>query len=134
MLAAVRDRHLLHGTLELCRFDEPDPQRVIVTLQSDRRMFRARLESPVQQQEITQAIQTAVGRPVKVEWRFPEVAAQPASTPPPNVEPGATTKRVLGAFGGRIVQKNPNDRAEPTAPPSREESPPADEHPPDLQE
>lgn len=139
-LAGLKDRALLHGTVEQCRFEGPDAQgRVAVTLQSDRKMHRDRLQSPVVQQELTKAIQDAAGRPVTVAWKLPaEPASGPAPAAPPPPAPGGTTKRVLGAFGGRVVQVNPNDRAAPGRPPAeatpRPEEPGSDEPPPDLQE
>jgi DNA polymerase III subunit gamma/tau len=144
-LALVKDRQLLYGTLDLCRFEGPNAQgTVVVTLQTDRKMFRDRLASPVVQQEAATAIQQAAGaqaagNPVKVEWRLPEVTATGGvAAPPPKVDPGPTTKRVMGAFRGRVVQVNPEDRvrdsgaeAAPPVPPADDDGAPVDEMPPD---
>jgi DNA polymerase-3 subunit gamma/tau len=143
-LALLRDRQLLHGTVELCRFDGPDAQGVVtIALQSERRMHRDRLASPAVQADVLKAVQEAAGAPVRIEWRLPDLEASgpaPAASPrPPAAPAGPTTQRVLGAFGGRVVQVNPEDRAPRREPPGGEgpaagSGPAADEPPPDLQE
>jgi len=137
VLFALKDRQLLQTTMDLCRFDGPnDKNVVVVTLQTERKMFHARLASPVIQQELARTIQDVVGAPVQVEWRLPEIAGSAdggASAPPPKIEPGPTTKRVLGAFRGRVVQVNPEDRVKDEAKPERadDDGAPVDEQPPD---
>jgi DNA polymerase III subunit gamma/tau len=138
-LALLKDRQLLYGTIELCRFDGPNTQgTVVVTLHTDRKMYRDRLASTVVQQEVAKVIQEAAGSAVKIEWRLPELAgpAGAVAAPPPKIDPGPTTKRVLGAFRGRVVQVNPEDRVVdggPAAvpPPADEDGAPVDEMPPD---
>jgi hypothetical protein len=111
---------------------------VVVTLHTDRKMYRDRLASTVVQQDVNKVIQQAAGREVKVEWRLPEIAgptgAQPK--PPASVEPGPLAKRVMGAFRGRVVQVNPEDRAPAPSEEVRREDDgaPVDEAPPDMQE
>lgn len=136
VLAAVQDRQLLLGTLELCRFDGPNDKGVVVlTLQSDRKMYRDRLASPVVQQEVTKAVQDVVGPHASIEWRFPDVTvgADGTTAPPPKIEPGPVTKRVMGSFRGRVVQVNPEDRvkAEPKPERAEDDGAPVDEQPPD---
>ncbi|MBL8735347.1 MAG: DNA polymerase III subunit gamma/tau [Planctomycetes bacterium] len=136
VLAAVQDRQLLLGTLELCRFDGPNDKGVVVlTLQSDRKMYRDRLASPVVQQEVTKAVQDVVGPHASIEWRFPDVTvgADGTTAPPPKIEPGPVTKRVMGSFRGRVVQVNPEDRVKAESKPERAEDDgaPVDEQPPD---
>jgi DNA polymerase III gamma/tau subunit len=137
ILAAVQDRALLHATLEQCRFDGPANGRVVVTLQTDRKMYRDRLASPVVQQEVTTSIQQVVGSAVQVEWRLGEPGpAGPSQAPPQKLEPGPTAQRVLGAFRGRVVQVDPPDRltpapAAPPPPPADDEGAPVGEAPPD---
>lgn len=136
VLFTLKDRQLLHGTMELCRFDGPnDKNVVVVTLQTDRKMYRDRLASTVLQQELARAISDAAGKPVQVEWRLPDitVSADGTTAPPPKVDPGPTTKRVLGAFRGRVVQVNPEDRVKDEAKPERrdDDGAPVDEQPPD---
>jgi DNA polymerase-3 subunit gamma/tau len=137
VLFALKDRQLLHGTMELCRFDGPnDKNVVVVSLHTDRKMYRDRLASTVIQQELARTIQDVVGSPVQVEWRLPEITGSSdggASAPPPKIEPGPTTKRVMGAFRGRVVQVNPEDRVKDEAKPERadDDGAPVDEQPPD---
>jgi hypothetical protein len=99
-------------------------------------MYRDRLASTVIQQELARTIQDVVGSPVQVEWRLPEITGSSdggASAPPPKIEPGPTTKRVMGAFRGRVVQVNPEDRVKDEAKPERadDDGAPVDEQPPD---
>ena len=136
VLAVVQDRPLLHTTVELCRFDGPnDKGVVVVTLQSDRKMYRDRLASTVVQQEVIKAVQDVVGPHATIEWRFPDVTvgADGTATPPPKIEPGPVTKRVMGSFRGRVVQVNPEDRLKDEPKPERadDDGAPLDEQPPD---
>lgn len=138
-VAALKDRPLVARTIEMCRFEGPNPAGVVVvTLVTDQKMFRDRLAATEVQGEVAKEIRQAAGSDVKVEWRLPEIAGDPAAAavPPPKVDPGPTTKRVLGAFRGRVVQVNPEDRVRPESPPAAaDEAPaPADEPPPTLQE
>lgn len=141
VLGALKDKPLLAGTLEQCGFQGPDADgRVVVTLQSERRMYHDRLASTAVQQDLARAIQDAAGRPLKVEWKLPAPQANGGvAAPPPKVDPGDTTKRVLGAFKGRVVQVNPEDRApkpkEPEAPTDGgSDAPPWDDGGGNLQE
>jgi hypothetical protein len=131
-LARLSDRKLLQTTLELCRFTGPDQNgRVVVTLESERKMFIDRLKSPVIEQELKQVIQEAAARDVSVEIRTKgggggEAAAGGGGAgggrkpPQKDAQPGPKAKRVLKKFGGRVVQVNPQDRVQqpPAAPPS----------------
>jgi hypothetical protein len=140
VLAALADRPLLQGTLEQCNFTGPDADgRLVVTLQSERRMYADRLAAAGVQQDLAQAIGAAAGRALRIEWRLPAAGAGGApAAPPAKVEPGVATKRVLGAFGGRVVQVNPEDRAptpkEPEAPGDAGGEPPWDDGGGNLQE
>ena len=118
-LARLQDRRLLQATVELCRFDGPDDKgRVVVTLNSERKMHRDRLNSPVVQGEVKEAVAAAAGREVKVEVHIGgDAGAQPAAGAPAankpkasTAEPGPKARRVLDAFGGRVVQVDPQDR------------------------
>lgn len=136
VLAVAQDRNLLHATLDLCRFDGPNDKGVVViTLQSDRKMYRDRLLSPVTQQEVTKVVRDLVGPHAAVEWRLPDVTvgADGTTAPPPKIEPGPVTKRVMGSFRGRVVQVNPEDRVKNEPKPERAEDDgaPVDEQPPD---
>ncbi|MFN9758098.1 MAG: DNA polymerase III subunit gamma/tau [Planctomycetota bacterium] len=138
--AALADRPLLQGTLEQCNFTGPDADgRLVVTLQSERRMYADRLAAAGVQQDLAQAIGAAAGRALRIEWRLPAAGAGGApAAPPAKVEPGVATKRVLGAFGGRVVQVNPEDRApkpkEPEVPGDAGGEPPWDDGGGNLQE
>ena len=112
VLAFLKDKPLLAGTLEQCAFQGPDADgRLVVTLQTERRMYHDRLASSAVQQDLARAIQDAAGRPLKVDWKLPAPSQQGVAAPPPKVDPGDATKRVMGAFKGRVVQVNPEDRA-----------------------
>lgn len=140
-LAALKDRPLLAGTLEQCALTGPDADgKLVVALQTDRRMYIDRLAAAGVQQDLARALQDAAGRPLKVEWRLPAApAGGAAAAPPPKVDPGESTKRVLGAFKGRVVQVNPEDRSQRPQPPSSQpptggDEPPWDDGPGNLQE
>ncbi|MBL9078297.1 MAG: hypothetical protein JNL08_12380, partial [Planctomycetes bacterium] len=112
-LALLQDRALLQASVEQCRFDGPDANgRVVVTLQSERKLHHDRLASPVIQQELTQVVRTAAAADVQVEFRFGGAGAAPAAggKPQPQAAPGPAAVRVVEAFRGRIVQVNPDDR------------------------
>jgi len=121
-LAMLSDRKLLQATLELCRFDGPDQNgRVLVTLETERKMYIDRLKSPVVDQELKQVIQDAAARDITVELLVagdaaaaaPGPAAGGARRPPAkDAKPGAKAKKVLKKFGGRVVQVNPQDRVQ----------------------
>jgi hypothetical protein len=128
---------MLKDTLEQCRLEGPNAQGVVVlTLNSDRKMHRDRLTSPVIQEELRKAIQQAAGAPVKLDFRLGDAAAppqQPQPAAPPPKEPGPVTKRVIEKFHGRVVEVNPPDRVQQQAPPA-DDGAPIDEQPPNLQE
>jgi len=119
-LQRLNDRKLLQTTVELCRVDGPDDNgKVIVTLESERKMHRDRLKSPEIHSEVVKAFAAAAGREVKVEIRIPDDvgaggggagAAGNAAPPPKTKPPGEKAKRVIEAFGGRVVQVDPKDR------------------------
>lgn len=137
VLAALKDRQMLQASVSECQFTGPDAQgKVVMTLQSERRMHRDRLLSPVLQQELTQVIAAAAGTPVKVEFRLGEDAAgaAPVATPPPkHAEPGPAAKLVMDRFRGRIVQVNPEDRIKKEPSPAGDgDGAPDNEQPPDL--
>ena len=140
VLAAFHDRQMLQATLEQCRFEGPNANGVVaVSLHTDRKMHRDRLASPVLQQEISNAIAAVVGSKVTVDFRLGAdptgaVPGAPAAPPPPKVEPGPATKRVVDKFRGRIVQVNPEDRAKKPVQSADGDGAPVDEQPPDLQE
>ena len=134
VLAFLKDKPLLAGTLEQCAFQGPDADgRLVVTLQTERRMYHDRLASSAVQQDLARAIQDAAGRPLKVDWKLPAPSQQGVAAPPPKVDPGDATKRVMGAFKGRVVQVNPEDRApkpkdpEPTGEGGGGDAPPWDD-------
>jgi len=111
---------------------------VVVTLVTDKKMFRDRLAATAVQADVAKAIQQAAGTSVRIEWRLPEIggaAAAPVAKGIPT-EPGPRTKGVLGAFGGRVVQVNPEDRVPVEKPPPAldDDAPMPDEPPPNLQE
>lgn len=129
-LAALSDRKLLQATLELCRFDGPDQNgQVVVTLETERKMYIDRLKSPVIEQELRQVIQEVAARDVTVELRVAggggsgAPAASGARTPPKkDAQPGPKAKQLLKKFGGRVVQVNPQDRVK-QAPPAAPQEP-----------
>ena len=118
----LSDRKLLQATLELCRFDGPDQSgRVLVTLETERKMYIDRLKSPVVDQELNQVIQDAAARDITVEFLVAGDAAAAAPgpaaggarrRPAKDAKPGAKAKKVLKKFGGRVVQVNPQDRVQ----------------------
>ncbi len=144
VLAALKEKPTFQGVIERCKFDGPDAQgRLVVTLQSEQKMFRDRLQSPPVQAELLQTILRVAGQPLRVEWRLPELANDASGQPKPaaKVDPGPATKSVMNVFKGRVVQVNPEDRhklepAPADEPPPREDEapPPIDEPPPNLQE
>lgn len=142
VLARMKDRALLSATLELCKVEAPNAAGVVViTPQTDRRMYLDRLASTEVQREITKFVQEAVGSPVGVDFRIANATAAPGGAvapPPPKAEPGEAAKRVMKAFKGRVVEVNPDDRIRKEAlPPADEDGAPVDESsplPPDPQE
>ena len=143
VLALLKDNPLMQTTLGQCAFDGPNAQGVVVlTLHSDRKMFRDRLQSPVVQQQVAHWVQQVAGSPVTVTFRLDEGAgsaangAGAASPPAAKIEPGPASKRVLAKFKGRLVEVNPEDRGKRAAPPGADadtEAPTGDQ-PPDMQE
>lgn len=129
-MVRLGDRKLLQATLELCRIDGPDAKgRVVVTLETERKMHRDRLKSPVIEQEMKQAIIAAAGQEVQVEIRIGGESAGAGSAgggvagatkkaaQPAQVAPGEKAERVIKKFGGRVVQVNPQDRIQKPAEP-----------------
>ncbi|MEZ6038520.1 MAG: DNA polymerase III subunit gamma/tau [Planctomycetota bacterium] len=122
VLAHLNDRKLLQATAELCRVDGPDDKgRVIVTLETERKMHRDRLNSQTVRTELIQAFITAAGREITVDIRVPEEPAAGAPGQPKaplfKAEPGPRTQDVLKKFGGRVVQVDPPDRIKKEPPP-----------------
>ena len=132
-LAGLVDRKLLQATLELCRFAGPDENgRVLVTLETERKMYIDRLKSPVIEQELKQVIREVAGREVSVELCVagdvqaapagPSAAGPASAAKDPagaggakgpasrGATPGPKAKQLLKKFGGRVVQVNPKDR------------------------
>ncbi len=118
-LAMLHDRKLLQTTLDLCAFTGPDQNgRVVVTLESPRKMYIDRLKSPVIEQELKQVIQDAAAREVTVELRVggegsPSASEAGGGAGAPvrkDAKPGPKAKSVLKKFGGRVVEVNPQDR------------------------
>lgn len=132
-LAGLVDRKLLQATLKLCRIVGPDEAgRVLVTLETERKMYIDRLKSPVIEQELKQVIKDVAGREVTVELCVAgdaevasagspsDAAASPAvdaaaagagKVPASRgAKPGPKAKQLLKKFGGRVVQVNPQDR------------------------
>lgn len=137
LLLALKERVLLHATVELCKVDGPDAQSVVrLTPQTDRRMHLDRLASPEVQAEIAKFAGEAAGAPVRVEVVFAPGAVGGVATPPPKVEPGPMAKRVVDRFRGRVVEVDPEDRRKPAEPEARpaDDGAPVDEQPPDPQE
>jgi DNA polymerase-3 subunit gamma/tau len=122
VLAAAREQPLLAATLEQCRFEGPDGSgRVIVHVETDKKIYRDRLQAPAVQQQVVGFVQAGAGRAVQVEFRF---APQTASTAPPpasTAPPGPMAQRVMQRFGGRVVAVDPEDGARR---PARGEPPP----------
>jgi len=147
VLALLKDNPMMQTTLSSCTFDGPDAQgAVVLTMHTDRKMFRDRLQSPVIQQQVTQWIQQIAGSAVSVVFRIDGAAATgsgtgaPVAPPAVKVEPGPAGKRVLEKFKGRVVAVNPEDRVRREAPPAADadtdagaDVPPGDQ-PPDMQE
>ena len=144
-LAMLRDRKLLQGTLELCAFQGPDQNgRVVVTLESPRKMYIDRLKSPVIEQELKQVIQQAAARDVTVELRTgasdgassgassgasaggSSGTSRSAKAARKDAEPGPKAKQVMKKFGGRVVEVNPKDRVQRAPAPSPEHEPDGD--------
>jgi len=129
-LVVLEKRKLLQATMELCRVEGPDDAgRVVVTLETERKMHRDRLKSTVIQQELKDAIRDAAGRSVTVDLRVAgerggsDSLTGGASKPPqPEAQPGTKAKGVMKKFGGRVVQVNPQDRIQ-----KPKEQPPADD-------
>jgi DNA polymerase III subunit gamma/tau len=117
-LVLLESRKMLQATLELCRVEGPSEQgRVVVTLETERKMHQDRLKSAVIEQEMKQAIRDAAGREVTVEIRIGDGAGGSTSVSggdtkpaPPAAKPGEKAQAVIKKFGGRVVQVNPPDR------------------------
>jgi DNA polymerase-3 subunit gamma/tau len=137
-LALLQDRALLHASVEQCRFDGPDGKgRVVLTLQSDRKMHQDRLQSPVIQTELTNIVRIAAVADVTVEFRIGEAPGGSAAGAPPSsakAEPGPAATRVVKKFRGRVVQVNPEDRRRDAPRPTDDGDVAEDVQPPDLQE
>ncbi|MCB9876110.1 MAG: DNA polymerase III subunit gamma/tau [Planctomycetes bacterium] len=123
VLAHLNDRKLLQATAELCRVEGPDDKgRVVVTLETERKMHRDRLNSQTVRTELIQAFITAAGREITVDIRVPDepAAGTPGQPKPPlfKAEPGPRTQGVMKRFGGRVVQVDPPDRIKKDAPPA----------------
>ena len=111
---------MLQATLELCRVEGPSEQgRVVVTLETERKMHQDRLKSAVIEQEMKQAIRDAAGREVTVEIRIGDGAGGSTSVSggdtkpaPPAAKPGEKAQAVIKKFGGRVVQVTPPDRSQ----------------------
>ena len=126
-LVALESRKLLQATMELCRVEGPDEKgAVVLTLETEKKMHRDRVKSPVIQQQLTEAVRAAAGRSVTVDIRvgvgdggstsFTGGAPKPAK---PEAAPGDKAKGVMKQFGGRVVQVNPQDRiVKPDEPPA----------------
>jgi DNA polymerase-3 subunit gamma/tau len=111
VLALVADKPPLLMTLEQCRFEGPDAKgRVVVVLETDKKLYRDRLAAPGLQQQVQGLVRQALGQSAPVEFRIvdPQVASAPAAKAA-TAEPGPTTKRVLEKFGGRVVAVDPDD-------------------------
>ncbi|MEC7584066.1 MAG: DNA polymerase III subunit gamma/tau [Planctomycetota bacterium] len=112
VLAAAEDQKLLHATLSLCRFDGPgDEDCVTVTLESQRKMHRDRIDSPGLQQQVAGLIEKACGRKVRVAFQGAQDKKPSAKSAGP--PPGAAADRVIGRFGGRVVAVDPDDALRP---------------------
>ncbi|MGC6488736.1 MAG: DNA polymerase III subunit gamma/tau [Planctomycetota bacterium] len=125
-LARLSDRKLLQATLELCSFEGPDANgRVVVTLETERKMYIDRVKSPVIDQQLREVVREAAARDVAVELR---VAGAPAAGPPAaggaarpakkDPKPGPKAAQLMKKFGGRVVQVNPKDRVRRGADPA----------------
>lgn len=128
VLAAAREEPLLHATLELCAFRGPDAaSKVVLHLDSERKLHRDRVQSPQLQQKIVAWISRALGRTVTLAVELSVEGASPSS-PGSMVPPGAGTLLVMEKFSGRRVSVDPEDRrmSDPPPPPS---SDPIDDSP-----
>ncbi|MCR9248731.1 MAG: hypothetical protein NXI31_27190 [bacterium] len=123
VLELARDKSLMHATLETCEFVGPGQEgankgRVVVSTKSPRKMHQDRLQSPDMQQQLQAWVRQVVGGDVRVEVRAP--AAKPGGAGGggggPAKEPGQAAKRVMGRFGGRVVDVNPEDRVQKQPP------------------
>lgn len=122
-LLILENRKMLQATLELCRFEGPSEQgRVIVTLETERKMHIDRLKSPVIEQELKQAVRDAAGREVTVEFLIGGAdgsrsagAGSDQGLAKPAAKPGEKASAVMKKFGGRVVQVNPADRIQKPA-------------------
>lgn len=128
-MVLLESRKMLQATLELCRVEGPSEQgKVVVTLQTERKMHIDRLKSSVIEQEMKQAVRDAAGREVTVEIRIgaadgsSESASGDAKSPAkPAIKPGEKAQAVIKKFGGRVVQVNPPDRIQKPAPSAPDE-------------
>src|SRR5262249_29824996 len=105
-----REQPLLATTLEQCRFEGPDGSgRVIVHVETDKKLYRDRLQAPGLQQQVTGFVQAAAGRAVQAEFRSAAQAAGTAPPPAAAAPPGPMAQRVMQRFGGRVVAVDPED-------------------------
>ncbi len=113
LLAAAREEPLLRATIELCAFRGPDASgKVTVTIETDRKMHRDRIQSPQVQQKLSGWIAQALGKSVTLDVQAAAAGGGPVGEAPP---PGAAALRVMQRLGGRVVGTNPEDRR-PTPP------------------
>lgn len=128
-MVLLESRKMLQATLELCRIEGPSEQgKVVVTLETQRKMHIDRLKSSVIEQEVKQAVRDAAGREVTVEIRIGGADGSTTDTSggtktpaKPEAQPGDKAQAVLKKFGGRVVQVNPPDRIQKPASPEPEE-------------
>ncbi len=106
---AAQHKPMLVSTLEACRIAGPDASSVVtITLDSDKKLHRDRLQSDGVQTLLKQTLAELLGKPVRlVIGGAPEAApAVPSAMPttPTGVEPGEAVQRVAKRFDGRIVR------------------------------
>ena len=128
-MVLLESRKMLQATLELCRVEGPSEQgKVVVTLETERKMHIDRLKSSVIEQEMKQAVRDAAGREVTVEIRIggadgssTDASGGDKTPAKPVAKPGEKAQTVMKKFGGRVVQVNPPDRIQKPAPSAPDE-------------
>ena len=103
LVAAVSEKKgLLARTVELCQVRGPDDEGVVtLTLDTDQRMHRDRMDAPDVQGFLTGVLANLLGG--KVTLRVRRAGGEPVATGAPRKQPGSAVRRVAERFDGNIV-------------------------------
>jgi DNA polymerase-3 subunit gamma/tau len=126
LVAEIKKRKpMLQGTVEECAFAGPNDEGVVrVTLRTERKMHRDRLDSPQVQQILRDALEAVCGRPIRLEVvpvasksrPVPQARGSEAPPPKPREErpaeappPTEGVRRILDRFQGQVLEPDESD-------------------------